>query len=106
MCVFLLSPKAERFDGLVHSFMERLTEAERILKYGVIPEEENSLLAFQKQHLVSVTRYCSLPKRKYLFFHLICSRESAAEYQIVDKLKDREARWRMKIRADFFFPPH
>ncbi|XP_017164919.1 microtubule-actin cross-linking factor 1, isoforms 1/2/3/5 isoform X1 [Poecilia reticulata] len=42
--------QAERFDGLVHSFMERLTEAERILKYGVIPEEENSLLAFQKQH--------------------------------------------------------
>ncbi|XP_043974154.1 microtubule-actin cross-linking factor 1 isoform X1 [Gambusia affinis] len=42
--------QAEKFDGLVHSFMERLTEAERILKYGVIPEEENSLLAFQKQH--------------------------------------------------------
>ncbi|XP_075952559.1 microtubule-actin cross-linking factor 1, isoforms 6/7 [Anarhichas minor] len=42
--------QAERFDGLVHSFMERLTEAERILKYGVIPEEEEGLLAFSKQH--------------------------------------------------------
>ncbi|XP_068179682.1 microtubule-actin cross-linking factor 1, isoforms 6/7 [Antennarius striatus] len=42
--------QADRFDVLVHSFMERLTEAERILKYGVIPEEEESLLAFHKQH--------------------------------------------------------
>ncbi|KAM4568871.1 microtubule-actin cross-linking factor 1, isoforms 6/7 isoform 2-T4 [Fundulus diaphanus] len=42
--------QAEKFDGLVHSFMERLTEAERVLKYGVIPEEEDSLLTFQKQH--------------------------------------------------------
>ncbi|KAM4735914.1 microtubule-actin cross-linking factor 1, isoforms 6/7 isoform 2-T2 [Anableps anableps] len=42
--------QAEKFDGLVHSFMERLTEAERVLKYGVIPEEEDSLLSFQKQH--------------------------------------------------------
>ncbi|KAM7382515.1 hypothetical protein PAMP_002242 [Pampus punctatissimus] len=42
--------QAEKFDGLVHSFMERLTEAERILKYGVIPEEEEGLLAFRKQH--------------------------------------------------------
>ncbi|XP_029958127.1 LOW QUALITY PROTEIN: microtubule-actin cross-linking factor 1-like [Salarias fasciatus] len=42
--------QAEKFDGLVHSFMERLTEAERILKYGVIPEEEEALLAFRKQH--------------------------------------------------------
>ncbi|XP_059195507.1 microtubule-actin cross-linking factor 1, isoforms 6/7 isoform X2 [Centropristis striata] len=42
--------QAEKFDGLVHSFMERLTEAERILKYGVIPEDEEGLLAFRKQH--------------------------------------------------------
>ncbi|XP_047216436.1 microtubule-actin cross-linking factor 1 isoform X1 [Girardinichthys multiradiatus] len=46
--------QAEKFDGLVHSFMERLTEAERILKYGVIPEEEDSLLIFQKQHKESL----------------------------------------------------
>ncbi|XP_070690899.1 microtubule-actin cross-linking factor 1, isoforms 6/7 [Pempheris klunzingeri] len=46
--------QAEKFDGLVHSFMERLTEAERILKYGVIPEEEEALLAFHKQHKESM----------------------------------------------------
>lgn len=45
--------QAERFDGLVHSFMERLAEAERVLKYGVIPEEEDTLRAFHKQHKVS-----------------------------------------------------
>lgn len=45
--------QAEKFDGLVHSFMERLTEAERVLKYGVIPEEEEGLRAFHKQHKVS-----------------------------------------------------
>ncbi|KAK2844201.1 hypothetical protein Q5P01_010860 [Channa striata] len=47
--------QAEKFDGLVHSFMERLTEAERILKYGVIPEEEEDLLAFRTQHVESVS---------------------------------------------------
>ncbi|XP_053289199.1 microtubule-actin cross-linking factor 1, isoforms 6/7 [Pleuronectes platessa] len=47
--------QAEKFDGLVHSFMERLTEAERVLKYGVIPEEEEILLAFRKQHEESVS---------------------------------------------------
>ncbi|XP_037836259.1 plectin [Kryptolebias marmoratus] len=46
--------QAERFDGLVHSFMERLTIAERILKYGVIPEEEEGLRAFHKQHKESL----------------------------------------------------
>nr|XP_046254861.1 microtubule-actin cross-linking factor 1 [Scatophagus argus]XP_046254862.1 microtubule-actin cross-linking factor 1 [Scatophagus argus] len=46
--------QAVKFDGLVHSFMERLTEAERILKYGVIPEEEEGLLAFCKQHKESM----------------------------------------------------
>ncbi|XP_027142135.1 microtubule-actin cross-linking factor 1, isoforms 1/2/3/5 isoform X3 [Larimichthys crocea] len=46
--------QAEKFDGLVHSFMERLTEAERILKYGVIPEEEEALLAFRRQHMESM----------------------------------------------------
>ncbi|XP_023266298.1 microtubule-actin cross-linking factor 1-like [Seriola lalandi dorsalis] len=47
--------QAEKFDGLVHSFMERLTEAERILKYGLVPEEEESLLAFRKQHKESMS---------------------------------------------------
>uniref|UniRef100_A0A8C3A730 EF-hand domain-containing protein n=1 Tax=Cyclopterus lumpus TaxID=8103 RepID=A0A8C3A730_CYCLU len=46
--------QAAGFDGLVHSFMERLTEAERTLKYGAIPEEEEGLLAFRKQHEVSM----------------------------------------------------
>ncbi|XP_028985377.2 microtubule-actin cross-linking factor 1, isoforms 6/7 isoform X2 [Betta splendens] len=47
--------QAEKFDGLVHSFMERLTEAERILKYGIIPEEEDALLVFRKQHKESMS---------------------------------------------------
>ncbi|XP_019946821.2 microtubule-actin cross-linking factor 1, isoforms 6/7 [Paralichthys olivaceus] len=47
--------QAEKFDGLVHSFMERLTEAERVLKYGLIPEEEEGLLVFHKQHEESVS---------------------------------------------------
>ncbi|XP_078789373.1 microtubule-actin cross-linking factor 1, isoforms 6/7 isoform X2 [Oryzias latipes] len=42
--------QGEKFDALVHTFMERLTEAERILKYGVIPEEEDGLLAFRREH--------------------------------------------------------
>ncbi|AWO97021.1 putative microtubule-actin cross-linking factor 1 [Scophthalmus maximus] len=47
--------QAVKFDGLVHSFMERLTEAERTLKYGLIPEDEGGLLAFRKQHEESVS---------------------------------------------------
>lgn len=35
--------------------MERLAEAERVLKYGAIPEDEEGLLAFRKQHKVSIT---------------------------------------------------
>ncbi|KAM9806535.1 microtubule-actin cross-linking factor 1, isoforms 6/7 isoform 1-T1 [Syngnathus typhle] len=42
--------QAEKFDGLVHSFMERLSEVERLFKYGVIPEEEERLLAFHKHN--------------------------------------------------------
>ncbi|XP_077577043.1 microtubule-actin cross-linking factor 1, isoforms 6/7 isoform X1 [Stigmatopora nigra] len=42
--------EAEKFDGLVHSFMEDLTEVERLFKYGVIPDEEEGLLALQKQN--------------------------------------------------------
>lgn len=44
--------QAEKFDRLVHSFLEHLAEAERVLRYGVIPEEEEALLAFRKQHEV------------------------------------------------------
>uniref|UniRef100_A0A1A8EXN2 Plectin b n=1 Tax=Nothobranchius korthausae TaxID=1143690 RepID=A0A1A8EXN2_9TELE len=46
--------QAEKFDALVHCFMERLTEAERILKYGIIPEEEGGLRSFHKQHKESL----------------------------------------------------
>ncbi|XP_039593504.1 microtubule-actin cross-linking factor 1 [Polypterus senegalus] len=46
--------QAEEFDSLVHSFLERLSEAERTLKYGVIPEDETSVLEFQKQHQESM----------------------------------------------------
>ncbi|XP_061632171.1 microtubule-actin cross-linking factor 1, isoforms 6/7 isoform X2 [Phyllopteryx taeniolatus] len=42
--------QAEKFDGLVHSFMERLTEVERLFKCGVIPDEEEGLLVFHKQN--------------------------------------------------------
>ncbi|KAI4810598.1 hypothetical protein KUCAC02_013536 [Chaenocephalus aceratus] len=42
--------QAEKFDSLVHSFMGSLTEVERVLKFGVIPEEEEGMLAFDKQH--------------------------------------------------------
>uniref|UniRef100_A0A8C8CE10 EF-hand domain-containing protein n=1 Tax=Oncorhynchus tshawytscha TaxID=74940 RepID=A0A8C8CE10_ONCTS len=37
--------QAEKFDRLVHSFLEHLAEAERVLRYGVIPEEEEALLS-------------------------------------------------------------
>lgn len=48
--------------------MERLTEAERVLKYGVIPDDEGSLLAFRKQHEVSITCYIITPYREIHFF--------------------------------------
>lgn len=41
--------------------MERLAEAERVLKYGAIPEDEEGLLAFRKQHKVSITWYFTTP---------------------------------------------
>ncbi|XP_072250902.1 microtubule-actin cross-linking factor 1, isoforms 6/7 isoform X2 [Leuresthes tenuis] len=46
--------QAVKFDGLVHSFMERLAEAERILKCGIIPDGEDALLTFRKQHKESL----------------------------------------------------
>ncbi|XP_030045956.1 microtubule-actin cross-linking factor 1 [Microcaecilia unicolor] len=41
--------QAEEFHSLVRSFLEHLSEAERTLKYGVIPEEEETLQECQKQ---------------------------------------------------------
>ncbi|XP_029115894.1 microtubule-actin cross-linking factor 1, isoforms 1/2/3/5 [Scleropages formosus] len=46
--------QAEQFDHLVHSFLERLSDMERKLKYGPVPEEEEALLAFHKQHQESM----------------------------------------------------
>ncbi|KAL4617127.1 dystonin-like [Arapaima gigas] len=42
--------QAEEFDRLVHSFLECLSDVERKLKYGPIPEEEETLLSLHKQH--------------------------------------------------------
>ena len=53
----LYPPQAEKFDELVHTFMERLSEVERVLKYGIIPEEWQGLLAFRKQHEVGHTGF-------------------------------------------------
>uniref|UniRef100_A0A672L834 EF-hand domain-containing protein n=1 Tax=Sinocyclocheilus grahami TaxID=75366 RepID=A0A672L834_SINGR len=36
--------QAEVFDGMVHSFLDHLSDVERVLKYGVLPEEEEALL--------------------------------------------------------------
>ena len=51
--------------------MDRLTEAERILKYGLIPEEEEGLLAFCKQHKVSTTWYFIIPYMELQFFPML-----------------------------------
>uniref|UniRef100_A0A8C1P0N8 Uncharacterized protein n=1 Tax=Cyprinus carpio TaxID=7962 RepID=A0A8C1P0N8_CYPCA len=42
--------QAEEFDGMVHSFLDHLSDVERVLKYGVLPEEEQALLAFLTCH--------------------------------------------------------
>ncbi|KAJ8290937.1 hypothetical protein GJAV_G00019410 [Gymnothorax javanicus] len=42
--------QAEEFDSTVHSFLERLSDVERTLKFGIIPEEEDALLILHKQH--------------------------------------------------------
>uniref|UniRef100_A0A671PV95 Microtubule-actin cross-linking factor 1, isoforms 1/2/3/5-like n=1 Tax=Sinocyclocheilus anshuiensis TaxID=1608454 RepID=A0A671PV95_9TELE len=42
--VFLVPAHAEEFDGIVHSFLDHLSDVERVLKYGVLPEEEEALL--------------------------------------------------------------
>uniref|UniRef100_A0A673JT97 EF-hand domain-containing protein n=1 Tax=Sinocyclocheilus rhinocerous TaxID=307959 RepID=A0A673JT97_9TELE len=36
--------QAEEFDGMVHSFLDHLWDVERVLKYGVLPEEDEALL--------------------------------------------------------------
>uniref|UniRef100_A0AAY4EH52 Microtubule-actin crosslinking factor 1 n=1 Tax=Denticeps clupeoides TaxID=299321 RepID=A0AAY4EH52_9TELE len=48
--------QAEEFDRLVHTFLDRLADVERALKYGVIPEEEEALQEFHKQHQVLFSR--------------------------------------------------
>lgn len=84
LTVVYLCFQAEKFDGLVHSFMERLTEAERVLKYGVIPEEEEGLRAFHKQHKVS--KVC------FFFTLLICfsasQRSGSSAKQHISRDKD------------------
>ncbi|XP_055067802.2 microtubule-actin cross-linking factor 1, isoforms 6/7 isoform X1 [Misgurnus anguillicaudatus] len=47
--------QAEEFDGMVHSFLDHLAEVERVLKYGVIPEEEEALLTFRTHHQESMS---------------------------------------------------
>lgn len=37
---------------MVHSFLDHLADIERVLKYGVLPEEEEALLTFLAQHKV------------------------------------------------------
>ncbi|KAI4904060.1 hypothetical protein NFI96_033881 [Prochilodus magdalenae] len=51
--------KAEEFDGMVHSFLDRLADIERALKYGILPEEEDALLAFRTQHQESMSSLSS-----------------------------------------------
>nr|XP_695869.5 microtubule-actin cross-linking factor 1, isoforms 1/2/3/5 [Danio rerio] len=47
--------QAEEFDGVVHSFLDQLSDVERVLKYGVLPEEEEALLAFRTCHQESMS---------------------------------------------------
>ncbi|XP_038616011.1 microtubule-actin cross-linking factor 1-like [Tachyglossus aculeatus] len=41
--------QAEEFDGLVHSFLERLTDVEKTLRLGPLPEEEGAVRDCQNQ---------------------------------------------------------
>ncbi|KAI2655805.1 Microtubule-actin cross-linking factor 1 [Labeo rohita] len=47
--------QAEEFDGMVHTFLDHLSDVERVLKYGVLPEEEEALLAFRTCHQESMS---------------------------------------------------
>ncbi|KAI1885515.1 hypothetical protein AGOR_G00204550 [Albula goreensis] len=42
--------QAEKFDCSVHSFLDLLTNVERSLKFGTVPEEEDALMKLHKQH--------------------------------------------------------
>lgn len=44
--------QAEEFDRMVHSFLDQLADIEKVLKYGVLPDEEEALLTFLTQHKV------------------------------------------------------
>ncbi|TRY53787.1 hypothetical protein DNTS_002699 [Danionella cerebrum] len=46
--------KAEKFDERVRSFLDLLSGVERVLKHGMLPEEEEALVAFRKTHQESV----------------------------------------------------
>ncbi|KAI7806099.1 putative microtubule-actin cross-linking factor 1, partial [Triplophysa rosa] len=47
--------QAEEFDGMVHLFLGLLADVERVLKYGVLPEEEKALLTFRTYHEESMS---------------------------------------------------
>ncbi|XP_058251804.1 microtubule-actin cross-linking factor 1, isoforms 6/7 isoform X1 [Hemibagrus wyckioides] len=51
--------QAEEFDRMVHSFLDELADIERVLKCGVLPEEEKTLLTFLKQHKESMSSLSS-----------------------------------------------
>ncbi|KAF4087940.1 hypothetical protein AMELA_G00077310 [Ameiurus melas] len=51
--------QAEEFDRMVHSFLDQLADIERVLKYGVLPEEEKALQTFLTQHKESVSSLSS-----------------------------------------------
>ncbi|KAA0702847.1 Microtubule-actin cross-linking factor 1 [Triplophysa tibetana] len=47
--------QAEEFEGMVHLFLDLLSDVERVLKYGVLPEEEKALLTFRTYHEESMS---------------------------------------------------
>ncbi|TTA40550.1 Microtubule-actin cross-linking factor 1, isoforms 1/2/3/5 [Bagarius yarrelli] len=49
--------QAEEFDRIVHSFLDQLADIERVLKYGILPEEEETLLTFLKLHKESMSSF-------------------------------------------------
>ena len=53
-----ISVQAEEFHTLVHSFLGRLSEAEKTLKYGLGPPEERSAQQCQLQLQVSAGGGC------------------------------------------------
>ena len=53
-----ISVQAEEFHALVHSFLGRLSEAEKTLKYGLGPPEERSAQQCQLQLQVSAGGGC------------------------------------------------